>query len=104
VLEALPGIELAEMERNKHRSTCCGVSAWINCNDFSREMRMNKLISAKDTGAKTLVTSCPKCRIHLRCYTSNENVSPQIKLEVEDLTILAAKSLGLMKKGGRKNE
>lgn len=98
VLDALPGIELVEMERNRHRSPCCGVSAWINCNEFSREMRMNKLIMAKDTEAKTLVTSCPKCRIHLRCYTSNENVQPQIKLDVEDITILVAKSLGLIGK------
>jgi Fe-S oxidoreductase len=51
---------------------------------------------AKETGAKTLVTTCPKCRIHLRCYTSNQHVKPQIKIDVEDITILAAKALGLI--------
>ena len=94
VLEALPGVELVEMERSRHKSPCCGVSAWINCDDFSKEMRLAKLKMAKETEANTLATSCPKCRIHLRCYTSNEHVKPQIKLDVEDITILAAESLG----------
>jgi Fe-S oxidoreductase len=97
VLESLPGIELVEMERNRHRSQCCGVSAWMNCNDFSKEMRVNKLKMAAETDAQMLTTACPKCRIHLRCYTSNKHVNPQIDLEVEDLTILAARSLGLLK-------
>ena len=53
VIEALPGVEFIEMEKNKHKSPCCGVSAWVNCDDFSREMRLDKLKMAKDTGAKT---------------------------------------------------
>ncbi len=96
IIEALPGVEFVEMEKNKHKSPCCGVSAWVNCDDFSREMRLGKLKMAKNTGAKTLVTTCPKCRIHLRCYTSNQHVKPQIKMDVEDITILAAKALGLI--------
>ncbi len=98
VIEALPGVELVEMERNRHRSPCCGVSAWMNCDDFSREMRLTKLTMAEDVEANTLITSCPKCRIHLRCYTSNQHVKPKMNLGVEDLTVLAAKSLGLLGK------
>jgi Fe-S oxidoreductase len=98
VLEALPGVELIEMERSKHKSPCCGVSAWMNCDDFSKKMRFDKLRMAKDTKASILATSCPKCRIHLRCYTANTHVKPQIDIEVEDITVLAAKSLGLLGK------
>jgi Fe-S oxidoreductase len=98
IIEAIPGIDLVEMERNRHRSPCCGVSAWMNCNDFSKEMRVNKLKMANETGAKTLLTACPKCRIHLRCYTTNKHVNPQINMEVQDLTVLVAKSLGLINK------
>lgn len=98
VLGALPGVELVEMERNRQKSPCCGVSSWMNCNDFSREMRLNKLSMAQEVDAKMLVTTCPKCRIHLRCYTSNEHVKPQMNVDVEDITILAAKSLGLISK------
>jgi Fe-S oxidoreductase len=96
ILKTIPGIDFVEMERNRHKSPCCGVSSWMNCNDFSREMRFNKLKMARDVGAKTLVTACPKCRIHLRCYTSNQHVKPQIDMEVEDITLLVAKSLGLI--------
>jgi Fe-S oxidoreductase len=96
ILETLPGVELVEMERNKHKSPCCGVSAWMNCNDFSKEMRFKKLDMAQRTGAHTLVTACPKCRIHLRCYTSNQHVKPQINMDVEDITLLVARSLGII--------
>jgi Fe-S oxidoreductase len=95
VLEAIPGVELVEMKRNRHRSPCCGVSAWMNCDDFSRELRLNKLTMAQDVDAGILATACPKCRIHLRCYTTNEHVQPQVKINVEDITVIAAQSLGL---------
>jgi Fe-S oxidoreductase len=99
VLEAIEGIELVEMERSRHRATCCGVNAWMNCDDCSREMRSNKLLMAKDTGADMLATACPKCRIHLGCYTSNDNVHPQIDIEIEDLTLLTAEAMGLLSRG-----
>jgi Fe-S oxidoreductase len=98
VLAKIPGLEFKEMERSKHRSPCCGVSAWMNCNDLSKDMRVDKLNSAKSLSADKLITACPKCRIHLRCYTSNQNVEPQIDIEVEDITLLAAKAMGLDKK------
>lgn len=95
VLAKIPGIEFREMEKSEHKSPCCGVSAWMNCNDLSKDMRVDKLQSAKSTSAEKLITSCPKCRIHLRCYTSNQNVEPQIDMEIEDLTLLAAKAMGI---------
>lgn len=98
VLDALPNVELVEMDKNRHKSPCCGVSAWINCDDFSRKMRFNKLTMAKDVDADAIVTTCPKCRIHLRCYTTNEHVTPQMSMNIEDLTLLCARSLGLLDK------
>ncbi|UCE38610.1 MAG: (Fe-S)-binding protein [Thermoplasmata archaeon] len=98
VLDALPGVEFVEMEKNRHKSPCCGVSAWINCDDFSKKMRFNKLMMAKDVDAEAIITTCPKCRIHLRCYTTNEHVTPQMNMDIEDLTLLCARSLGLLDK------
>ncbi len=95
VLDAISGMEFVEMEKSKHKSPCCGVSAWMNCDDSSKKMRLAKLEMARDAEAETLITNCPKCRIHLKCYTSNSHVNPQVEMEVEDLTVLAAKSLGL---------
>jgi Fe-S oxidoreductase len=99
ILDALPNVEFVEMEKNRHKSPCCGVSAWINCDDFSRNMRFNKLKMAKDVGADAIVTTCPKCRIHLRCYTTNEHVTPQMSMNIEDLTLLCARAMGLMDNG-----
>jgi Fe-S oxidoreductase len=99
VLEAIKGAELVEMEKSRHKATCCGINAWMNCDDCSKDMRMSKLLMAKDTGAEILATACPKCRIHLRCYTSNEHVQPQVDIDIEDLTLLTAEAMGLLSRG-----
>ena len=96
ILAAIPGLELKEMEHNRNRSLCCGVSNWTNCTNTSREIRAERLTEAKDTGADRLLTSCPKCQIHLKCYTNNEYVEPQIKLDIEDITVFLARAVGLL--------
>jgi Fe-S oxidoreductase len=97
LLNAIPGLELREMEHNKNRSLCCGVSGWNNCTNTSRQIRAERLTEAKDTGADLLLTSCPKCQIHFKCYTTNKFMDPQIELEVEDLIVFFARAMGVMK-------
>jgi len=97
ILAAIPGLELIEMEHNRNRSLCCGVSNWTNCTNTSREIRAERLLEAKATEADRLLTSCPKCQIHLKCYTNNEYVEPQIKLDIEDITVFLARAAGLFK-------
>ena len=60
------GYEFNEMEHNRERSYCCGVNSWMNCNEKSKALRYKRLLEAKAVGKK-MVTSCPKCRIHLTC-------------------------------------
>lgn len=67
LLEAIPGIELKEMPRSRENGICCGTSGWMNCSSCSKEIQIQRLQEAKETGAETLVTACPKCQIHLRC-------------------------------------
>ncbi len=67
MLTALPGVELREMPRSRENSVCCGTSGWMNCSSCSKEIQMQRLAEAGETGAKTLITACPKCQIHLRC-------------------------------------
>jgi Fe-S oxidoreductase/coenzyme F420-reducing hydrogenase delta subunit len=95
VLEAIPGIELVEMERNKECALCCGTSAFTNCDIFSHEMRVDRFSEAKATGAEVLVTTCPKCQIHFRCAMNNkgEEKGPDINIEVMDLADLVASAL-----------
>ncbi len=64
------GYTFNEMEHNKENSLCCGVSSWMNCNEKSKALRYKRMTEAKDAGI-IMVTSCPKCRIHLSCIQND---------------------------------
>ena len=95
VLDAIPGIELVEMEKNRECALCCGTSAFTNCDLYSHEMRVERLLEAEATGAEVLVTNCPKCQIHFKCAMNNrgEEKGPDINIEVVDLANLVAGAL-----------
>ncbi len=81
ILDRVPNVTVEEMERNREKSPCCGVSAMARCGPLSREMEAEKLKEAKETGASKLVVPCAKCWIHLDCAMSED---PSL---VEDLTL-----------------
>lgn len=95
ILKAIPGIELVEMEKSREYALCCGTSAFTNCDIYSHEMRVDRLLEAKATGAEALVTACPKCQIHFRCAMNNkgEEKGPDIDIEVMDLASLVASAI-----------
>ncbi len=69
------GYEFNEMAHNKTDALCCGVSSWMNCNDRSKALRYKRLLEAKDAG-EIMVTSCPKCKMHLSCLQEDyEDIS-----------------------------
>ena len=90
ILETLSGSKIHEMERNRENAVCCGTTGWANCSSCSKQIQAERLREAAATGAQTLVTSCPKCRIHLSCALSTMDT----KIEIKDLTALMAESLG----------
>ena len=93
ILEAVAGLELVEMEENRDKSLCCGASPWVHCGAVNREIQQERLTQAENTKADVMVTSCPKCQIHLKCAQKKGNSNaPQI--EIDDLANLAARSLG----------
>ena len=71
LLEIIPGTRLVEMERNRDNALCCGTSAWMECTNCSKAIQMTRLLEAMQTGAQTLVTTCPKCQIHFQCARNN---------------------------------
>jgi len=95
VIQAIPGIELIEMEHSREESLCCGTSAFTNCNLYSKQIRVERLLEAKATGADTLITTCPKCQTHFRCAMVNkgEEKGPDIDIEVMDIVNLVANAL-----------
>ena len=96
LLEAVPGLKLAEMADSRGQATCCGgPTGWINCGALARQIQIARLAEAQATGASSLVTACPKCQIHLTCGMLGrlpEGVEPP-SLDVTDLSTLLAAAL-----------
>jgi Fe-S oxidoreductase len=90
IITSIPGIKLVEMDRNRSNAVCCGTSAWTNCDMISEEMQMERLKEAKESGADTLITTCPKCQIHFKCGMSRRQ---DAEIEIEDLSILVANAI-----------
>jgi heterodisulfide reductase subunit D len=89
LLTAIPGIELREMPRSRENGVCCGTTGWMNCSSCSKEIQLERLAEAKETGARTLVTACPKCQIHFRCAKS----AFELETEITDLYDIVADHL-----------
>jgi len=92
VLAAIPDIELAEMTQHGHDAVCCGTSGFIHCDAVSRHLQTDRLASAAETGAETLLTACPKCLIHFECaqYEDRRKTSDGPTIAVQDLTVYLA--------------
>jgi Fe-S oxidoreductase len=92
VLSAVPDLEIVEMGRIGKDALCCGSSNWVSCTRVNKKIQVERLNEAVDTGAGTLVTSCPKCNIHLRCAGRDEDTKGN--MEITDILTLLAESLG----------
>lgn len=84
VLAAVPELELSEMEDNRERAICCGSTAWINCGGCAKAIQNERLQQARRTGARVMLTTCPKCQIHLSCACQDLDESQRVA--VADLT------------------
>lgn len=90
VINAIPKIEFNEMIKNRQRSVCCGVGNWLTCGSVAKTMQANRFREAKQVGAKTLITACPKCEIHFKCALQDERLQKEVNLEIKDLMSLVA--------------
>ena len=93
LLNAIPGIELREMQRSRENGVCCGTTGWMNCSSCSKEIQVERLAEASDTGAGTLVTACPKCQIHFRCAKA----AFDLEIEIMDLFDIVADRMKVKK-------
>ncbi|MCL7451933.1 MAG: (Fe-S)-binding protein, partial [Anaerolineae bacterium] len=91
VIQAVPELELAEMEDNRERAMCCGSTAWVNCSGCSKLIQQEKLQQARDTGARVMLTTCPKCQIHLSCAA--RDLDEERAVQVEDLITWVGQAL-----------
>jgi len=100
VLEAIPGVTLLEMQRNRKGAVCCGTTNWTHCDATSKQIQKRRLNEAKDTGAATMVTACPKCQIHFRCAGCSPEGST-IDIQVTDFVNIVARALEQNDSGAR---
>ena len=63
ILGKIPGLELAEMERSRNKSMCCGAGGGSMFKEETGDRRINVLRTeqALETGASTIATACPYC-------------------------------------------
>ncbi len=93
VIVALPGVELEEMARNRASAACCGGGNWQHCDGTTRRIQSKRIQEAVDTGAEALVSTCPRCLIHLRCALEAEGADAKTELPLMDLGTLVAQML-----------
>jgi Fe-S oxidoreductase len=90
----IPGLKLREMESHGPGSLCCGNSAFINCDAYSKRIQVQRLTEAKRAQADLLVTACPKCMIHLACAMRDPHQPQSLGLQIKGLPSLLADQMG----------
>jgi Fe-S oxidoreductase len=86
LLNAIPGVELVEMEDHGPRSLCCGGGGGRIWMDTPQEERFSdiRLKQADAVGAAILATSCPYCITNFE--ESRLNLEYEEKIEIKDIT------------------
>jgi len=95
VLRAIPGIELAEMERNRENAFCCGGGSGNFYTD-SFGGRENspariRIREAYNTGAGILAVACPVCMTMLTDAVKSEGLEE--KLRIRDISEIVKEAL-----------
>ena len=93
VIDAIPELELVEMDRSRQYSRCCGVGGGLKManHDLQEAASAYRIKEAEATGAEFLTTPCPTCYSGLAGGIANSG-SP---IKIYHLADLAARSLGL---------
>jgi len=96
ILEAIPGVNLIEMKRNRENSFCCGGGAgriWIEEAPPEQRPSINRIKEALELGVELLVVACPFCKYMLNDAVSTLGVGDRVI--VKDLVEVVAESLNL---------
>ncbi len=93
LIDRLDPADFKEMRDHGANAICCGNSAWIGCDSFSKALQVKRIGQAKETGSDLLVTGCPKCQVHLRCAMEDPFKGEELKMEMMDLVSVLAKTI-----------
>src|SRR6185312_11057152 len=96
-LNAVPGINLVEMARNKRQGFCCGAGGgrmWLE-EKLGTRVNQNRVDEAATTNAKTIAVSCAFC--HTRMRDGINETGREEKMRVRDVAEIVADSLVQLK-------
>lgn len=82
-----------EMQDTGGSAICCGNTGWTGCDTFSKALQVKRLRQARATGSDLLITSCPKCQIHLQCAMEDPFLGDELRMEMMDLTSMIARTI-----------
>ena len=93
ILNAIPGVELKEMERTKDKALCCGMGGgnmWYELPE-GEHLAKNRLQDIAETQPQKLATACSYCLIN---FNSSKSQNTQTEgLEIDDVASILAKSI-----------
>ncbi|MBC7324908.1 MAG: (Fe-S)-binding protein, partial [Moorella sp. (in: Bacteria)] len=77
ILSSLPGLELREMQ---NADRCCGGAGSFSLTnyDMSMQVQAHKVAAIRATGADTVVTGCPACRMQLEDGLVQGGLTPRV--------------------------
>ncbi|MEN8129275.1 MAG: FAD-binding and (Fe-S)-binding domain-containing protein [Pseudomonadota bacterium] len=93
LLQAIPGVELKEMEYNRENAHCCGsvLSLLEDPDGAAVNIGKVRLEEAVETGAEALIAGCPCCELQFRVTAKKAGID----LPIIDLAHIAAEGLGV---------
>lgn len=91
ILQAIPGVELVEMEGNRDQCKCCGGGGNLEMvnPDLSAALAQAKIAEIKATGAEMVVTACQQCIRTLQATARRK----KIPLTVTDISEFVLKNM-----------
>ncbi len=93
IINAIPGVELVEMARNKERTWCCGGGGGVKGTnpDLSLEVGKDKVKETLATGAKRIISACPSCKININ--DAIRKMGKEAEIKTIDITELVVEAL-----------
>ena len=95
ILQQIPGLEFAEMERNKLYARCCGGGGGVMASDpeIAVQMASVRVKDAIDIDAEIIVSGCSACKDNLRKGLKAIPKEQRPKMKIMDITEIVAGSL-----------
>ena len=89
LIEAIPGLRLVEMPRNREDTACCGGPAMGYQPEIGRSLTEERVREAATAGAETILSPCSGC------ISSLESAARAVGMTTEDIVTPLARALGI---------